>query len=388
MRVASGSRIVPARNIVSAKPVLHERWTVAAIFDGGFVKKKLVVLSAVILTVLISMKLQSLTRHSARNAGVAVQPAGLDLIAGPGSVEPISEDIKLGSELSGKLKSINVAEGDVIHKGQVLAVLENDDYLAELASATAEMQAKEAMLHKVMNGAQRQERSEASESARAANAVMEDAQANLKRRQELFAAGVISREELERYTKEYDVAKEQYQEDDDQYSLINGSPREEDVAFAQAELQLAKANVAEAQAKYEKTIIRSPIDGTVLRINHRAGESVSNMADAADPILTIGNTKVLRVRVDIDESDVDKVRMGQKAYVTADAFGQQKFWGHVAQVGELLGPKTVHTDEPTERVDRKFLEAMVELDPGAHLPIGLRVDSFIVVNGNQSARLR
>jgi hypothetical protein len=51
--------------------------------------------------------------------------------------------------------------------------------------------------------------------------------------------------------------------------------------------------------------------------------------------------------------------------------------------GELLGPKTVSSDEPTERVDRKFLQALVELDPSAHLPIGLRVDSFIVTNSEQ-----
>ena len=53
-----------------------------------------------------------------------------------GQIEPVSEDIKLGSELSGKLKFVNVEEGDPVRKGQVLAVLENDDYRAELASAS------------------------------------------------------------------------------------------------------------------------------------------------------------------------------------------------------------------------------------------------------------
>jgi len=58
------------------------------------------------------------------------------------------------------------------------------------------------------------------------------------------------------------------------------------------------------------------------------------------------------------------------------------------RIGELLGPKTIRTDEPTERVDRKFLEALVELDPGAQLPMGLRVDTFILANGGQTASLR
>ena len=80
------------------------------------------------------------------------------LVAGPGRVEPTSEDIKLGSELSGKLKAVYVEEGDTIHRGQVLAELENDDYRAQVASAEADVTAKEATLRKVVNGARSQER--------------------------------------------------------------------------------------------------------------------------------------------------------------------------------------------------------------------------------------
>src|SRR5260370_9688217 len=100
-----------------------------------------------------------------------------------------------------------------------------------------------------------------------------------------------------------------------------------------------------------------------------------------DPILTIGDRNILRVRVDVDETDVSKVRVGQKAYVTAGAFGKQKFWGRVVRVGQQLGPKNVRTDEPTERVDTKILETLVELDPGTQLPDGLRVDASIVPDG-------
>jgi HlyD family secretion protein len=350
------------------------------------VKRKSAIIGAIVLTALVSVTVHSLTRASVSESDIPAESFGAaDLVAGSGSVEPVSEDIKLASELGGKLKSVDVQEGDLIHKGQVLAMLENDDYAAELDSATAEMHAKEAMLRKVVNGAQGRERSKALESAHEAEAVMKNAQANLERRRELFDAGVISREELDRYTKEYDVAKEQYQENADQYSLVNGSTREEDVAIAQSDVELAKARVADAQAKYEKTVIKSPIDGTVLRIHHRAGESVSGPGGGIDPVLTIGDIRLLRIRVDIDETDVNKVHMGQKAFVTADAFGKQKFWGHVVQVGELLGPKTVRTDEPTERIDRKFLQALVQLDPGAQLPMGLRVDAFIVGNGEQIA---
>ena len=83
--------------------------------------------------------------------------------------------------------------------------------------------------------------------------------------------------------------------------------------------------MAEAEARYEKTLIRSPINGVILRKHHRSGESVSNSSTVPDPIVTIGDNSMLRVRVDVDETEVAMVKVGQPAYVTADAFHKQKF---------------------------------------------------------------
>jgi HlyD family secretion protein len=328
-----------------------------------------------------SLVVASKRSHEPAQAAVPVSQ-GPELIAGPGRVEPQSEDIKIGSELSGRLKSVNVEEGDAIHRGQVLAELENADYLAQVESARATVVAKEATLRKVINGARRQERDEAWSSVSETKAVMENARSELRRRQQLFSAGVVSREELERYAREADVANAKYDEAVQQHSLVDDHAREEDLSFAEADVKLAEAQLQEAEARYAKTLIRSPIDGTVLRKHHRSGESVSNSSTVPDPILTIGDRKTLRVRVDVDETDVSKVHVGQKAYVTADAFGKQKFWGKVTSVGQQLGPKNVRTDEPAEKVDTKILETLVELDPGGlQLPDGLRVDAFILAEG-------
>jgi HlyD family secretion protein len=328
------------------------------------------------------------SRESAASARAAAASQGPLLIAGPGRVEPYSEDIKIGSELSGRLKSVNVEEGDTIRRGQVLAELENADYHAQVESSRANVVAKQAVLRKVINGARRQERDEAWSSVNEAKAVMENAQSELRRRKELFSAGVVSREELERYAREADVANSKYEAAVQQHALVDDHAREEDRSLAEADLQLAEAQLDEAQARFGKTFIRSSIEGTVLRKHHRAGESVSNSSTVPDPILTIGDRKTLRVRVDVDETDVSKVQVGQRAYVTADAFGKQKFWGHVVRVGQQLGPKNVRTDEPTEKVDTKILETLVELDPGSSLPDGLRVDAFIVPEGGEVAANR
>ncbi len=309
-------------------------------------------------------------------------------IGGPGLVEPYSESIQLGSELGGKLKSVRVEEGDEIRRGQVLAELENDDYKAQVASAEAEVLAKEASFRKVMNGARSQERMEVLASVREAMAVMNNARTEMKRREELLDAGTISREEAERYRREYAVAREKYEGTLEKHSLIDSLAREEDRELAKADLKLARAHLEEARSQYAKTLILSPIDGRVLRKHHRNGESVSNSSLIADPVVTVGDTRRLRVRVEVDETDVSRIRVGQRAYVTADAFGDQKFWGRVIRVGEQLGRKNIRTDQPAERVDTKVLEAIVELDPGQQLPVGLRVDSYIVTDSPETARAK
>src|SRR5882762_3080532 len=117
-------------------------------------------------------------RHLRRLSALTANQ-GPPLIAGPGRVEPFSEDIKIGSELSGRLRSVNVEEGDTIRRDQVLAELENTDYRAQVESARASVVAREATLRKVTNGARRQEWDAAWSSVSEAKPVMENTQAEL-----------------------------------------------------------------------------------------------------------------------------------------------------------------------------------------------------------------
>jgi HlyD family secretion protein len=154
---------------------------------SGFLKRKTVILiGAAVLICTVSASVIFAHSRTAATPVPAQTNRSESLVAGPGRVEPTSEDIKLGSELSGKLKAVYVEEGDTIRRGQVLAELENDDYRAQVASAEADVTAKEATLRKVVNGARSQERLEAWSSARAAEAVMNNARSEMERRQKLF----------------------------------------------------------------------------------------------------------------------------------------------------------------------------------------------------------
>lgn len=308
----------------------------------------------------------SVTKTDAANTG---------LIAAPGRVEAISEEIRVSSELSGRLKKVFVEEGDRVQRGQVMAEIEDDDYRARVAAAEAELAQREAELRRTINGARTQERREAGAAMQASRAVLDNAKSEAERRRGLADRNVISRDESERYERAYQVARAQYEEAVQHFALVDAEAREEDRAHAEATVATARAQLAEARAILEKSFLRAPIDGVILRKLRHGGESVSTQFDS--PVVTMADDSVLRVRLDVDESDVSKLQLGQRAYVTAEAYGTHKFWGHVIRVGRILGRKNIRTDEPSEHVDTKILETLLELDAGQTLPLGLRVDSHV-----------
>ena len=312
---------------------------------------------------------------SAAPASAHATPVGV--IAAPGRVEAVSEEIRVSSEISGRLRKVIVEEGDRVKSGQILAEIENNDYKARVALAEAELEQREAELRHTVNGARTQERREAEAAMNAAHAVLENSKSEAERRRGLADRNILSRDEAERYERTYQVSQAQYEQAAQHFSFIDAAAREEDVAKGQAEVESARAQVAEARALLEKSFIRAPLDGVILRKLRHGGESVSTQFDS--PVITMADDSTLRVRLDVDETDVAKLQVGQKAYVTAEAYGPQRFEGRVIRVGRILGRKNVRTDEPSEHVDTKILETLLELNAGQKLPLGLRVDSYVIV---------
>ena len=316
-----------------------------------------------------------LRQRSVAPTALAAAPPAPDTAAGPGLVEPVSEEVRVSAQIGGRLEQVLVDEGQRVTAGQVLAIIDHRDYRARVDSARADVALRDAARRRVENGARDQERQEAAAGVAEAEAVLENASADAARMRGLLRERVVSNAEAEGSERAERVARARLEAARQRRDLVAADAREEDSARASADVRLARAQLDEAIALYDKTFIRAPIDGVVLRRHRRAGESVSTQFDS--PIVTIADDRVRRVRVDVDEADIGRIAIGQTAYVTADAFGDRRFPGKVVRVGQLLGRKHVRTDEPTERVDTKVLETLVELEDGRELPFGLRVQAFI-----------
>jgi HlyD family secretion protein len=341
-------------------------------------KRNLTLIALMGLTAAIVLYPKLSPQTPGKASSIAAEPPPADParpIVAAGRVEPASEEVKLGAEMDGKLKAVLVEEGSLVRKGQVVAVLENGDYLARVELAKATLAEREAALQRLLNGARQEERREARAAIREAEAMLENARTERSRRAQLLERGAISRTEFDLTDREYRVMQARVEAASERFAFVDAAARSDERMRAEAEVAQAKARVQEAEALLEKTYIRSPLNGVVLHRYLKTGESVSTNANT--PVVSLGDTSRLRVRVDVDETDVARLALGQHAWATADAYGKRKFTGRVVQIGQKLGRKNVRTDEPTERVDTKILETLVELDPGQTLPVGLRVDAFI-----------
>jgi HlyD family secretion protein len=303
-------------------------------------------------------------------------------VAALGRVEPRSEEMQVAAAMTGRLASVPVEEGEAVTQGQILATLENADHQARVRSAEAALAVARASLDKVLNGARQAERDQAKAEVDETDAVLALAKLELDRQQGLAERKLGSQQDLDRARSEQQVAIARLARARFHLAVIDSPPRPDEQAQAEAEVALAEARVAEARAVLEKSYVRSPVSGIVLRKIRHAGEQVTEMGDT--PIVTVGDTSVLRVRAEVDEADIALVKLGQMAYVRADAYGDRRFPGKVTRIGTLMGRKALRNEQPSERVDTRVLEVLIELEPGSNLPVGLRVDTYLQLPANQT----
>jgi HlyD family secretion protein len=242
-----------------------------------------------------------------------------------------------------------------------------------VALAEAELASREAERDRVLNGARAEERREAAAAVKEAETTLANARAEHRRYQALYTDRLTAREQVETRETAAAAAQARLEGALHHQALVEAAARVEDSRRAGAQVQLARARLDEARSMLEKTMIRAPIAGVVLRRHYKTGETVAPGA----AIVTMGDVARLRVRMELDERDVGRIHVGQTAFCQAEAFGGRRFPGKVARIGQMLGRKNIRTDDPAERADTKVLEALIELDAGAPFPPGLRVDVYV-----------
>jgi HlyD family secretion protein len=151
----------------------------------------------------------------------------------------------------------------------------------------------------------------------------------------------------------------------------------------EAALSSARAELSLAESTLEKSRIRAPKSGTVLQVQAVAGETVQPSPDQV--LVTVGDVSALRVRAELEERDIGKVRVGQRAVVRSDAFPGRDFDGTVSVMAQSLGVGRLSQKAPRKLSDVDVLEIVVDLPGQTPLIPGMRVDVLLKPDSGAAA---
>ncbi len=300
---------------------------------------------------------------------------GAAVVAGNGVVEPADRETKVGGQVPGRIAVIDVKEGDFVEAGGPLVELESAAERAALAAAEADVEVARATLVRTARGLRLEDVEATIAEAQAAKARAELSAGTLARTEQLAKGGAATPDELDRARRQADADERTFRAADARRSAAASGGRAEDVRVAKGQLDAAIARRDQARAAVERLTIRAPIAAQVLQLKLRAGEYYT--PGGPDPLVVLGDTRTLRVRLDVDERDIARVKLGAPAWVTASAWPDRKFHARVVELGRRMGRKNVRTDDPTERIDTKILEVVLELDDRDGLFPGLRVAGYV-----------
>jgi HlyD family secretion protein len=296
------------------------------------------------------------------------------IVAAPGVVEPNGKEREISAQVVGIIKDFRIEENKPVETGQVIAVIENSEQLARVETAEAQVKLRNAELNRLLNGARPEERREAEASLNETEAALRYARHEHERRLTLVNRGVSPQVSLDQAETNLHSTEARHASMLERLAQIKNGARIEDIEAARARVKLAEGELSLAKAALEKTYVRSPISGLLLRRNHEVGETVTNLPPTV--IAIVGDVSRLKVRAEIDETDVGKVKLGQRVEITSDAFPSEIFHGKVSWISSRMGPKSVSTGRQTDAVDTKTMQIMVDLET-LRLPIGLRVDAYL-----------
>jgi ABC exporter DevB family membrane fusion protein len=293
------------------------------------------------------------------------------VLAADGRIEGRAEATEVGPPMSGVVQAVAVREGQRVAAGAVLAEIQCADLRSETAAAAASEMGLQQERARLVRGSRDEERQIAAQQVAAARADFDEAGTRLRRLRALVEKDDIPRLQFDEAQRQFNTAQARWLQARSQEALTNAGPLPEELARIDQQIRAAAAHTAALTEQVEKCTVRAPFSGTVLRVHVRAGESVSTVFPHA--LFTMADTSRLRVRAEVDERDVGRLRLGQTVEVTAAGLAAP-LAGKVSSLSPMMGRRTVLSGDPAEKNDRDTLEVIADLDGASlHAAIGLRV---------------
>lgn len=236
-------------------------------------------------------------------------------------------DVKISAYVPAKITKLPVEEGDVVKRGQLLVQLDDTEYRAAVNRSKAELTS--------------------------ARASMEQAQLVFNRQKELFGKKLSSEEQ-------YDMARTE-------------------LDLARARRQQAAASLDQTRYNLSKTTMASPMDGIVTSLNAEVGEIVmiGTMNNPGTVIMTVSDMSEIETEVEVDETDIAQVKLGQETEISIDAYPDTTFRGRVTEIGHAARISGLGTQDQVTNflVKVMLLDEVITIRPGMSASVDITTDS-------------
>lgn len=293
--------------------------------------------------------------------------------AAPGRVEPKSGELRIGTSLLGRVTKVHVKVDDEVEEGELLVELDDAEARARLTSAETEAEAlREDREKQFASG--REDVRKAEDAIYSAERAVTGARIELDYALAAKRSGNGSQQTVADARKRLSEANERLERERLAYVRAQTKPNLPAPSRAESAVSAARTEVRMAEALLDKTRIRAPQSGTVLQVLAKAGEIVSPSPEA--PLVVMGDMSAVRVKAEVDEGDISKISVGQKAFVRSLSFPGKEFEGTVTNLAPTLAAPRIGPRGPRRANDVEVREVTVEMAGDLPLLPGMRVDAF------------
>ena len=290
----------------------------------------------------------------------------------------------LSFQVPGRVALVNVQEGQSVSKNQIVAQLDREEFESRYAQAKANLERAQKTKSQLGTTLEISIKTLPSEVARARANVksfqdtLKDAEKNYRRFEDLFGKGVVAEKERDSMKLTYDVAKSRLAESESLLKLAQGNLTKidaikQDVEAAAAQIKVSNAALNQAAIQLDYTQLKAPTDGVVTSRNIEPGETVTPGRE----VITISDLSRVDLKIFVDETEIGKVKPGQKVDVKVDTFPDKTFTGSVSFIspeGEFT-PKIIQTKK--ERVKLVYLVKVSIANPNFELKSGMPADAWL-----------
>jgi multidrug resistance efflux pump len=311
-------------------------------------------------------------------------------VAGAGIVEARTQNISLGAPIAGVVLEVygpnkpgmsrwDALVGETVKRGDPLFLVDDRALKAQLKYAEANWEAARRQVSKLEHQPRPEDRAPVEAALAVAKAQQAMQQDLADRDRKLIPTGATTEEEYRQRMLSAAVAKKQELQATAQLKLIDAGAWKYDIDIAQAQADVAEAQMEQIKTDLGRVLVRSPEDGVVLQINVRPGEFVG--AQPGQALMVLGATdKTVHVRVDVDEHDIPRFKPGAPASASLRGRPDVKYPLTFVRLEPYVVPKKSLTGDNTERVDTRVLQVLYVLDTTDRpIYVGQQMDVFIDV---------